>query len=100
MWGIVCKIEFQGRGERRTEQNFNLSLDRGTKPLSSPLLLNAAVAGLDEMLTRACGKRFTVPCISQINSTVLEGMQIKWLKDSLLEAIGPSFMLEETDLVA
>lgn len=60
MWGILCKTEFQGRGEGRTEQNLNLSLDRGTKPLRFPLLLSAAVAGLDEMLTRACGKCFTV----------------------------------------
>lgn len=86
MQGMLCKIGLERRGEGRTEQNFNLSLDRGTKPLSSPLLLNAAVAGLDKMLTRACGKCFTVLRISQINSTVLEGVQIKCLKDSPAES--------------
>lgn len=68
------------------EQDLNLKLDEGTKPLSSPFLLDAAGAGLDKMLTRACGKCFTVPCISQINSTTLEGVQIKWLKDSPAES--------------
>lgn len=68
------------------EQDLNLKLDEGTKPLSSPFLLNAAGAGLDKMLSRACGKCFTVPCISQINSTMLEGVQIKWLKDSPAES--------------
>lgn len=29
---------------------------------------------------------FTVPCISQINSTALEGVQIKWLKDPPAES--------------
>lgn len=68
------------------EPDLNLKLDEGTKPLSSPVLLNAAGAGLDKMLTRASGKCFTGPCISQINSTMLEGVQIKWLKDSPAES--------------
>lgn len=68
------------------KQDLNLKLEEGTKPLSSPFLLNAAGAGLDKMLTRACGKCFTVLCISQINSTMLEGVQIKWLKDSPAES--------------
>lgn len=83
MQGILCKIERREGG--RTEQNLNLSLDRSTKPFSSPLLLYSSV-WLDKMLTRACGKCFTVPCISQINSTVLEGVQMKWLKGSPAES--------------
>lgn len=84
--GRECCVTENPREGGRTEQGLNLKMGKGTKPLSSPFLLSAAGAGLDKMLTRACGKCFTVPCISQINSTTLEGVQIKWLKDSPAES--------------
>lgn len=82
--GRECRVTGNPRDGGRTEQH--LKLGKGTKPLSFPFQLSAAGAGLDKMLTRACGKCFTVPCISQINSTTLEGVQIKWLKDSPAES--------------